>query len=134
MSAGRSSPGLPLALLGAALQLPLWSGWLGAGNLVHTILDSGLGDLSTLGPALEEVFAVSLPGGIVGGAGLALLTLALVGVRYRAPWFFWFLIFDAVLLLPLLPAGTAAGVFFLGYCLWKRREFSGGNVPPSIPS
>jgi N-terminal double-transmembrane domain len=55
--------------------------------------------------------------------GLVFLTLALVKFRYRAGWFFWFLIVFGILSLGIFPIGTAFGVFVLIYCLTRRAEF-----------
>ena len=46
-----------------------------------------------------------------------------VKFRYRAEWFFWFLIIYGILLV-----GTPFGIFFLVYCLVYRREFLNPNV------
>jgi hypothetical protein len=76
--------------------------------------------LSIYGDALILV-CIGLLAGVV---GLVLLTISLVSSRYRSEWFFWFLIIYGALLLGAFPCiGTAMGIFFIVYSLTKRREF-----------
>lgn len=56
-------------------------------------------------------------------AGLVLLVISLVRYRYRARWFFWFLIVYGIMMLAGFPLGTLFGAFVLIYCLTKRNEF-----------
>jgi hypothetical protein len=60
---------------------------------------------------------------LLGLVGLILLVISLIPLRYRAEWFFWFLTIYGVILLGAFPFGTIFGIFFLVYCLTKRREF-----------
>lgn len=61
---------------------------------------------------------------LAGLVGLVLLTISLVSFRYRAEWFFWFLIIYGIVLLGAFPCfGTAIGIFFIVYSLTYRREF-----------
>ena len=55
--------------------------------------------------------------------GLVLFVVALTKLRYRAEWFFWFLVIYSVILLGAFPIGTAAAIFFWIYCLTRRQEF-----------
>lgn len=71
----------------------------------------------------HTIFLVILGYGI-GFIGLILLVIALVKNRYRAEWFFWFLVIYGVIVMGTFPIiGLAFGIFFLVYCLTKRREF-----------
>ncbi|MGH7976212.1 MAG: hypothetical protein ACREDS_02470 [Limisphaerales bacterium] len=60
---------------------------------------------------------------LIGLIGLVSLLISLTALRYRAEWFFWFLIIYGAMLCGTFPFGTIFGVFFLVYCLTKRREF-----------
>lgn len=60
---------------------------------------------------------------LIGLAGLVLLLISLVPLRYRAEWFFWFLMIYGLMLFGTFPFGTIFGIFFLVYCLTKRHEF-----------
>ena len=61
---------------------------------------------------------------MVGLAGLGMMAMALTSLRYRAKWFFWFVMVYGVLVLWLIPFGTAVGIIFL-VLAWKHRgEFS----------
>ena len=55
---------------------------------------------------------------VIGIVGLILLIIALVKYRYRAEWFFWFLVVYGGVLI-----ATPFGIFFVVYCLVHRREF-----------
>jgi len=57
--------------------------------------------------------------------GLYLIMEALTSLRYRARWFFWFVIVFGVLILWAFPIGTLAGIFYIGYAWKRRREFTG---------
>lgn len=126
-SADRTRHGRTLAVLAVAFQVGALIGLIpefpDIASSLSTLKYSGLGDPSTLGPGLIEflpALAVSLS---LGAIGHGLLVAALVPCRYRAPWFFWFLVVYGGLLLPVFPVGTGFGVFFLVYCLKRRREF-----------
>ena len=56
-------------------------------------------------------------------AGLVLLVISLVPLRYRARWFFWFLIVYGIMMIGAFPLGTLFGAFVLIYCPTKRKEF-----------
>ena len=62
-------------------------------------------------------------GVVIGLAGLVFLLISLTSLRYRAEWFFWFLMIYGLMLCGAFPFGTIFGIFFLVYCLTKRREF-----------
>jgi hypothetical protein len=84
----------------------------------------GMGDPA----AISESIGLSF---VIGFIGLILLAVSVTACRYRAEWFFWFLVVYEVLALSVFPVGTAFGVFFLAYCLTKRQEFlRPSKVPP----
>jgi hypothetical protein len=70
-----------------------------------------------------EGLLIFLFGLFVGLVGLVFLIVALTVSRYRAEWFFWFLLIYGLILCVGFPFTTAFGIFFLVYCLTKRREF-----------
>ena len=81
------------------------------------------GGVSGLSDSIGVVLISTAIGLIVGIIGLILLIVSLTGCRYRAEWFFWFLVIYGVLALTGFPVGTVFGVFVLVYCLTKRHEF-----------
>ena len=124
-----SNSGKTLALTGALLQL---------GPLVGTVMtvigmvqafrtmesaQSGIGDPARLSAAIGHVLYGVFAGLVRGLVGLVLLFVALLGSRYRAEWFFWFLCIYGGLLTLSFPFGTAFGIFFLVYCITRRGEF-----------
>jgi hypothetical protein len=118
----RKAPDGKSARMGAKLQLLLVPG---------TIASAGGFGYAVDGPPVSErVLALSILLMVVGGiamiaglVGLVLICDALVRDRYRAPWFFWFLIVYGPLLLFVLPWGTLFGIFFIIYALIRRRQF-----------
>ncbi len=94
-------------------------------------------DPAVISGGLGDSLFISAIGLFVGLIGLILLIVSLTAGRYRARWFFWFLVVYGVLLLFFFPAGTAFGLFFLVYCLTKTQEFlaPAPSLPPtsSIP-
>ncbi len=79
--------------------------------------------MSKMNSILGDGAVLLLIGLLVGIVGLILLIIALTVSRYRAEWFFWFLLIYGLILCAGFPIGTAFGIFFLVYCLTKRREF-----------
>ena len=65
-----------------------------------------------------DSFLLAFFGLALGVIGLVFLVIALVKFRYRAEWFFWFLMIYGSLLI-----ATPFGIFFVVYCLVHRREF-----------
>ena len=63
-------------------------------------------------------------GAIIGLVGLILLCVTLLRSRYRAGWFFWFLVLYGSLLILIIPVGTVFGLLLVVYCLTRRREFT----------
>ena len=119
-----------LALLGALLQ---------AGFLIAT---AGLIVATTEGPPKEREILPDLRGilpfllaTVAGLVGLVLLAIALLGTRYRARWFFWFLTTYGVVLTVAGPLVLSAffgvltvgivpfGPVFLIYGLVRKRDF-----------
>jgi hypothetical protein len=79
--------------------------------------------ISKMDLILGEGAIVFIIGLFVGFVGLIMLIVALTISRYRAEWFFWFLLIYGLILCVGFPFTTAFGIFFLVYCLTKRREF-----------
>jgi len=69
------------------------------------------------------VLVASAIGVVIGFSGLILIFIALTKKKYRAEWFFWFLVIYSLILLGVIPLGTVVGIVFLVYCLTKRHEF-----------
>ncbi|MCG7544692.1 hypothetical protein MHM93_10920 [Pseudoalteromonas sp. MM17-2] len=60
---------------------------------------------------------------------ICLLTFTVVGLNYRAKWFFWALIVHSMLLLLLFPLGTVLGIIVLAALVMGRKRFGlRGNV------
>jgi hypothetical protein len=91
-------------------------------DLKH-LFDPLLIELNQLQNIWIGVLIASGIGILIGIVGLILMLIALIKQQYRAEWFFWFLIIYSLILFGTFPFGTIFGIFFLVYCLTKRREF-----------
>jgi biopolymer transport protein ExbB/TolQ len=131
----KPTTGRNLAIAGAACQLGPSIGLagtvIGMMGVFDTLDSSGLSDPSRLNESISQVLISTEAGLIIGTVGLILFTVSLTGCRYRAEWFFWFLVIYGFLALFAFPVGTAFGVFFLVYCLTKRHEFL-RSVPDTL--
>jgi len=120
--------GRNLAVIGALLQLAPIFGLLGTVwgmiQAFAALNAQGVADANTLATAIGHALTSTAIGMAVGVVGLALLCISLMRSRYRAKWFFWFLVIYSWPLLFLMPVfGTAFGIFFLIYCLSRRGDF-----------
>ena len=131
-----SRKGRTLAIAGAILQPGSIIGLLAARlwpmQAFGALQDRGAANLSDVG----ETLGISLVGTAIAAiafvTGLVFLCISLAVLRYRAKWFFRFLTIYSWPLLLLFPFGTAAGVFFLIYCLSHREKFIGVASPPPL--
>ena len=83
----------------------------------------GIGDPQQLGTHIGEALIATLVGFGLSIIGLILLCIALFGCRYRAEWFFWFMVIYGGVLLLSFPIGTVVGIMFLVFCMTPRHEF-----------
>lgn len=77
-----------------------------------------------------SIFIILAVRGAFAVPALVALVYALVACRYRARWFFHFLLYSSFPLLLLFPAGTGFGLYFLYRIYRQRREF-GAPLAPS---
>ena len=94
----------------------------------------GMGDPTLISESIGHVLISTAIGLVVGFIGLILLTVSVTACRYRAEWFFWFLVVYGSVALLAFPVGTAFGIFFLVYCLTKRQEFLKLDANATTPS
>lgn len=123
--------GKNIAIFGALLQLaPIIGVATGMAQLVLGMF-STLRDVTVSGTASEEkishelgfTFIASGTGILIGLVGIILLMTALFYKRYRAKWFYTFMMTYSVVLLFFLPLGTVAGIGFLLYLTKRKDEF-----------
>lgn len=84
---------------------------------------SGIADPVQLASAFGDSLLITAIGFGISIIGIVLFMIALLGSRYRATWFFWFLVIYGGLALFNFPVGTLIGVFLLFFCLVNRSEF-----------
>jgi len=114
----------------------LWGAWLQLGaviGLLWTVV--GMVRISQSEPAtagaLANEISISLITTVIGMIpafiGVILMAVALFGQKYRAQWFFWFLIVYGVLGAVNYPEGTVFGCALIIYLIWKKDEFLASN-------
>lgn len=133
MDTGKAKWGGWLAVVGVILQAGTIFALIRWGfplvSSLSTLAEGGIGDPSALVGGMAEFIDASIVTEFaVGSIGLIVLGVALVYHRYRARWFFWFLIGYGVFSLFILPVNAVFGAFFLVYCSLHRAEFSGASA------
>ena len=130
-----SNRGKTLALTGAFLQLGPVIGAAGSAIGMMRAFDtlaasSGHSDPERLSASIGEVLSATALGLGLSVIGLVLVGIALFGCRYRAAWFFWFLVVYGGILLIGFPIGTIVGGVFLVFCITHKHDF----LPPDEPT
>ena len=92
----------------------------------------GISDPQRLSANISEVLIATVVGLGLSIIGLVFLCVALFGCRYRAEWFFWFLVMYGGLLLFGFPIGTAVGIVLLVFCITRRHEFLKPNATGNV--
>ena len=128
MSAVRKSdPGKTLAITGAVLLFGPLIGLLGtvAGMMgaFQTLGDKGIAHPKMLAASVQITLLATAGGMVLGLIGVILLIISLFNCRYRATWFFWYLVIYGGLIMFGFPIGTIIGVALLGFCLTHKDEF-----------
>ena len=120
--------GKNLAIWGVALQLGTVVGLIGTiiGMLRAYVR---LADPETAQPeALANDISIALyttaAGSLVAMVGIILILVALIGVRYRAPWFRTVLWVLSILWLLSFPIGTVLGIVVITYLGNHKTEFT----------
>ena len=114
----------------------LWGAWLqvGAGiGLIWTVVGimSSFQKVLPSGAALANEIASELPPVLIGSVasfiGAILLAVALFVKKYRAAWFFWFLLIYGILIAMNYWEGTVVGGLLVIYLIYKKGEFLGSK-------
>lgn len=120
--------GKKLAITGAALQLGPILGLVGTIigmiSAFLTMGSAGMEQPEALADDIGFALITTAIGLCVGIVGLILMLVALFGSKYRAPWFFWFLMVWSVLWMLNIPVGTILGVGLLIYLITHKAEFN----------
>jgi len=119
--------GKKLAITGAILQLGLVLGIIGSLlGMIFAFQHRGAeGTTNTELLANDISFALisTIIGLCISIVGLIFIFIALFKSKYRAPWFFWFLIIWSILWILNFPFGTILGGAFLIYLIMHKDEF-----------
>ena len=119
--------GRRVALVGAFLQLGPLIGlvgtFVGIIRAFYTLESSSSGDPARLSANVTGALYATAAGLVLSVVGLILIYVALFRYRYRAEWFFGFLLIYGGVLLAGFPIGTVFGIVILSYCLMRRNEF-----------
>lgn len=94
---------------------------LAVASMVRQLAQQGTADARLMGQMVGELIVTLAARGFVALPVVAVLVLALLACRYRAVWFYRYLLVVSPLLMLLVPFGTLFGAWFLMY-LWKRRR------------
>jgi hypothetical protein len=125
--------GRTLALTGAWFQLGPLFGLLGTVigmiSAFQKMGSEGTGQPEALAHDIGFSLITTAIGLVFGLIGLILMLIALFGQKYRAPWFFWFLIVLSILMLLRFFVGTIIGIGLLIYLTTHRNEFKTETEP-----
>lgn len=133
-----STTGKLLAIGGAVMQIGPLIGMVGTMIAMRKAFEdlgsSGTANTTQLSAAIGEALIATAIGFGIAIIGVIPIAISLLVARYRAEWFFWFLMIFSIINLLMFPIGTTIGVACLIYCIPKRREFweKLPNQQPSI--
>ena len=114
----------------------LWGAWLQVGaviGLIWTVIGmiSSFQNVSPSGTALANGISNELTPVLIALVasfiGVILLAVALFRKKYRAAWFFWFLLIYGILIAMNYWEGTAIGGLLIIYLFYKKDEFLGSK-------
>ena len=114
----------------------LWGAWLQVGaviGLIWTVVGmiSSFQNVSSSGTALANEISNELTPVLIALVasfiGVILLAVALFGKKYRAAWFFWFLLIYGILIAMNYWEGTLIGGLLIIYLIYKKDEFLGSK-------
>jgi hypothetical protein len=121
-------------------KFALWGAWLQLGAVIGLLLTVvgmigafqkiSQSETASAGALANEISNALIPtviGRIPAFIGVILMAVALFGKKYRAPWFFWFLIVYGALWAMNFPEGTVFGGALIIYLIWKKDEFLASN-------
>jgi len=114
----------------------LWGAWLQVGaviGLIWTVIGmiSSFQNVSPSGTALANQISNELTPVLIASVasliGVILLAVSLFRKKYRAAWFFWFLLIYGILIAMNYWEGTLIGGLLIIYLFYKKDEFLGGK-------
>jgi hypothetical protein len=114
----------------------LWGAWLQVGSVIGLIwtvigMISSFQNVSPSGTALANGISSELTPVLIASVasfiGVVLLAVALFRKKYRAAWFFWFLLIYGILIAMNYWEGTLIGGLLIIYLFYKKDEFLGGK-------
>ena len=114
----------------------LWGAWLQVGAIIGLIwtvvgIISSFQNVSPSGTALANQISNELTPVLIASVasfiGVILLAVALFRKKYRAAWFFWFLLIYGILIAMNYWEGTAIGGLLIIYLFYKKDEFLGSK-------
>jgi len=120
-----STKGKNVAISGVVLQLGLLVDFIGTvvgKSSAEKHISEG-GSLELLADDMGFALIITVIGLGIALVGLIFVFIALFGSKYRAPWFFWFLIVGSLFWMLHVPVGTLFGFGFLIYLIMHKEEF-----------
>lgn len=92
--------------------------------------DGGTSDSQQVSANIGQAHIAVAMGVAFSLVGWVLMCVALFASRYRAPWFFWFLVIYGGTLLCSFPVGTGFGIIILAYCFTHKAQFLTAQINP----
>ena len=118
----------------------LWGAWLQVGAVIgliwtvvgiissfQQVLPSGAALAKEISSELTPVLTPVLIASVASFIGAILLAVALFVKKYRAAWFFWFLLIYGILIAMNYWEGTVIGGLLIIYLFYKKDEFLGSK-------
>ena len=114
----------------------LWGAWLQVGAIIGLIwtvvgIISSFQNVSPSGTALANQISNELTPVLIASVasfiGVIFLAVALFRKKYRAAWFFWFLLIYGILIAMNYWEGTLIGGLLIIYLFYKKDEFLGSK-------
>ena len=114
----------------------LWGAWLQVGAIIGLIwtvvgIISSFQNVSPSGTGLANQISNELTPALIASVasfiGVIFLAVALFRKKYRAAWFFWFLLIYGILIAMNYWEGTAIGGLLIIYLFYKKDEFLGSK-------
>ena len=115
----------------------LWGAWLQVGAIIGLIwtvvgIISSFQNVSPSGTALANQISNELTPVLIASVasfiGVIFLAVALFRKKYRAAWFFWFLLIYGILIAMNYWEGTLIGGLLIFYLIYKKDEFLGDKA------
>jgi hypothetical protein len=120
--------GKQLAIWGLILQLGFVVGVggtvIGVMHAFSRMAADGTAQLSDVAPGISTALHSTVAGMLISMVGSVLLLIALLGAKFRAPWFYRTMWVFGILWLINVPIGTVVGIIVIVHLVKHKEEFT----------